>query len=430
MKTYFSQKQFEKKLCPFIYIVLVMMLIALVSCNNSIKVIPVDGIALNVTALTMELGNEQPLTVSISPENATNQKLLWSSSDNTVADISESGVITAISEGIATIAVSTVDGGKSAECIVTVENPIVFAIAHTDHWLEAVDFIKENDDNNKYKILFLNDLTIPGSRYPTFGEKKNIIVSIHGNHIINKSTGWSFLNVGPYQTIIIEDIIFDSTGWSSSLINVEGDEAVFIMKGNSILRKGLRGVYVRNEGSFYMYDGLITNNLSFGGSGVYLVNNALFTMYGGMISDNHTHDIPGPPPNSPGGGVFVDRSTFIMKGGSITGNSSYDPGGGVYVIRGTFYMSSGIIANNETIYGGVGGVYLENNSDFIMSGGIIYGSEASGVEPELANKGGILSALYRASWLYDVTQYGDGTDILPHIDDHISGTGHTIIGRE
>ena len=82
--------------------------------------IPVTKVTLNKSASTLEIGEKLTLTATITPTNATNKNVTWTSSNTSVATV-ENGVITAKSAGTATITVTTVDGGKSATCTVTVK---------------------------------------------------------------------------------------------------------------------------------------------------------------------------------------------------------------------------------------------------------------------------------------------------------------------
>ncbi len=83
-------------------------------------VVPVVGIALSETALTLEIGDTHEFVATISPADATNQDVNWVSTNTWVVTV-EDGFVTAIGEGIATIIATTVDGGKTAMCNVTVE---------------------------------------------------------------------------------------------------------------------------------------------------------------------------------------------------------------------------------------------------------------------------------------------------------------------
>ena len=79
----------------------------------------VSSITLNVTSIEMTEGDTQSLVATISPSNATNKTVTWSSSDKTVASVS-AGKVTALKAGKATITVTTEDGGKTASCEVIV----------------------------------------------------------------------------------------------------------------------------------------------------------------------------------------------------------------------------------------------------------------------------------------------------------------------
>lgn len=89
--------------------------------NEEIKV---ESITLNESQKILELDGEIALGATILPENATNKKYTWSSSNTTVATVSENGLVKGISAGKATITATTMDGNKTAKCEITV-NPAV-----------------------------------------------------------------------------------------------------------------------------------------------------------------------------------------------------------------------------------------------------------------------------------------------------------------
>ena len=84
-------------------------------------VIPVTGVKLDKTSLTLQETDSDTLTVTVEPDNATNKNVNWESSDTSIATVDASGKVTAISAGSATITVAAADGsGVSASCSVTV----------------------------------------------------------------------------------------------------------------------------------------------------------------------------------------------------------------------------------------------------------------------------------------------------------------------
>ncbi|MGE5416788.1 MAG: Ig-like domain-containing protein [Acidobacteriota bacterium] len=86
--------------------------------------IPVTGVSLNQTALSLNTGATATLTATVAPSNATNKSVTWSTSNSGVATVNN-GVVTAVAAGTATISVKTSDGGKTANCSVTVAAPSV-----------------------------------------------------------------------------------------------------------------------------------------------------------------------------------------------------------------------------------------------------------------------------------------------------------------
>lgn len=82
--------------------------------------IPVTGITLDKTALSLGIDDKEKLTPTIAPEDATNTNVKWTSSDDKIATVSATGEVTAVAVGIATITATTEDGGKTATCVVTI----------------------------------------------------------------------------------------------------------------------------------------------------------------------------------------------------------------------------------------------------------------------------------------------------------------------
>ncbi|MBR3441775.1 MAG: Ig-like domain-containing protein [Bacteroidales bacterium] len=90
------------------------------------KPTPVSGVTINRTSLTLTIGGSAILVATVSPEDATNQKVVWSSSDESIATVDQNGEVTAVKKGTAKVTATTEDGGKTATCDVTVtDKPVV-----------------------------------------------------------------------------------------------------------------------------------------------------------------------------------------------------------------------------------------------------------------------------------------------------------------
>ena len=136
------------------------------SCNvcgyiRTIKTEPdltvhVTGVTLNKSVTSLEEGKTETLTATVSPSEATNTAVTWTSSNEAVAEVSN-GVITAISEGSAIITVSTADGGYTSSCTVT-----VFA-----------------SEPNKITVHFAGETLSFEEKHPLTGK---IIVAVYGDN--------------------------------------------------------------------------------------------------------------------------------------------------------------------------------------------------------------------------------------------------------
>ena len=85
------------------------------------KTHPVTGVALDKNDLTLTIGSTATLSATVSPEDATDKSVSWKSTDETVVKV-EDGQLTAVGEGVADVTVTTVDGGYTATCKVTVND--------------------------------------------------------------------------------------------------------------------------------------------------------------------------------------------------------------------------------------------------------------------------------------------------------------------
>ena len=82
--------------------------------------VPTTGIILNNATTTIGIGGTTQLTATVSPSDATNKNVNWTSSNTSVATVSANGLVSAVALGTATITVTTIDGGFTETCLITV----------------------------------------------------------------------------------------------------------------------------------------------------------------------------------------------------------------------------------------------------------------------------------------------------------------------
>ena len=87
------------------------------------KVIAVEGISLNRTSAALVEGETLTLVATVTPDNATDKTVTWSSSNTSVATVDATGKVTAVAVGTATI--TAVAGDKTATCEVTVDKKVI-----------------------------------------------------------------------------------------------------------------------------------------------------------------------------------------------------------------------------------------------------------------------------------------------------------------
>ena len=113
------------KKATLILISILLAVFAFVSCDNVVDYVfdfyHVTSVVLDKSNITIYLGEEDTLTATILPDNATKKSVTWSSDLPGIANVDENGKVVAHSVGEATITVKTDDEGLTATCKVTVK---------------------------------------------------------------------------------------------------------------------------------------------------------------------------------------------------------------------------------------------------------------------------------------------------------------------
>ncbi|MEO1814536.1 MAG: Ig-like domain-containing protein [Acetobacterium sp.] len=141
----------------------------------------VTAISLNKLTDTITVGGSDMLVTTILPEDADNKTVKWSSSDPNVATVDATGIVTARNIGTATITATTVDGNKTATCVVTVDNP---------------------------NILTIDDLSATVMQYDSYNLPKTVLANMSNDTTREVEVVW---NPNQANTTIIGAFIFEGT---------------------------------------------------------------------------------------------------------------------------------------------------------------------------------------------------------------------------
>ena len=151
------------------------------SCNVTVKRLA-TSISLNKTSATLYLDQTVQLTATVSPSNATDKTVNWSSSDNSIAKVASTGLVTAIAPGEAVITATTADGSDlSATCVVTVKAYVTSLTL----------------DQSEATILEGDTITLTPTILPTYATNQNInwsssntsVVSVNNGVVVGRSGG-------------------------------------------------------------------------------------------------------------------------------------------------------------------------------------------------------------------------------------------------
>lgn len=105
--------------------------VAPVTVTTSVPVVAVTSVTVSSKTLNLEVGQTRTLTATVTPDNATDKTVTWTSDKESVATVANDGTVTAVGAGTATITATAANGKKGA-CKVTVTPA---ACTHTDKTL-------------------------------------------------------------------------------------------------------------------------------------------------------------------------------------------------------------------------------------------------------------------------------------------------------
>ena len=114
--------------------------------QDAILTVKVTGVTINLNSIIFNIDASITLTATVTPENAADKSVTWSSNNESVATVEQNGKISAVGVGEATITVTTTDGGKTATCKVIVNKKagaISYATASVNKTFGDANFTNE-----------------------------------------------------------------------------------------------------------------------------------------------------------------------------------------------------------------------------------------------------------------------------------------------
>ena len=179
------------------------------TCNVTVKnsVIPVTGVTLNKTALSLVTGTSESLVATISPSNATNKDVEWTSSNTDVATVDTTGKVKAISTGSAIITVKTKDGAKVATCNVTVKNPVISAnenkLIGEDRYKTAIKVSNRGWSKSDNVVIVNSSAIVDALSATPFAKMKNAPILLTGAENLNNETKKEITRLGAKNVYVI-----------------------------------------------------------------------------------------------------------------------------------------------------------------------------------------------------------------------------------
>ncbi|MBQ8065388.1 MAG: Ig-like domain-containing protein, partial [Prevotella sp.] len=171
-------------------------------CEVTVNPVLVSGITLNQTEAEMVVGEKLNLSATIAPDNATDKRVTWSSTNEAVAVVDEGGQVAAVGSGTCQIKATANDGsGKTASCLVTVEK---------NNKLTVTDMTQCSGGQGMLNVLLSDEETIMGFQFDlelptgvTVAEKDGkLLAQLTGNAVNTHSISSSKVSDGLYRFVV------------------------------------------------------------------------------------------------------------------------------------------------------------------------------------------------------------------------------------
>lgn len=183
--------------------------------KGSDKTVRAESVALDKTSAEVAIGESLSLRFEVLPAETDVKTVLWKSSNTNIATVDIYGIVTPVATGTATIAVETLDGKHTSECVVTVTDTKTHItdrytkeifdskFSTTENWTGDIDIIKT--DKQYASTAWIGDAkAITTAKEINFGDdfKIDMRYSVSGGEEAVNDNKYSSLSFGEFKLVI------------------------------------------------------------------------------------------------------------------------------------------------------------------------------------------------------------------------------------
>ena len=200
-------------------------------CEVTVNPVKICSITLNQENVDMTVGEDLQLEAIISPDNATDKSVTWSSTNETVAFINENGLVTAVGSGTCFIKATANDGsGKSASCKITVAKNNKLTITDVTQCKGGRGLMNVLLTDEETILGFQFDLQLPDGVTVATDDNGKLMASLTGNATNTHSISSNKISESLYRFMVTPnnlEAISNANGDGMSItIDVDDDMAV------------------------------------------------------------------------------------------------------------------------------------------------------------------------------------------------------------